>query len=113
MRKITTTALTAAFAVALGSAAMAQAMDPTSPSAPEASVGSASTNDTMSPGSSATPSPMRSVATASQVKTKLEASGYSNVQAVRKGVSGWTASATKDGKSVRVAVDQHSNIMTR
>ena len=96
MRKLTATALTTAVAIGLASAALAQS--PASPGSAAPSAGGASS---------------AIVSSASQAKAKLEASGYSNVQSVEKSGTGFTATAMKDGKSVRVAIDNHGNIETR
>jgi hypothetical protein len=53
------------------------------------------------------------IATSTEVKSKLEQSGYTSVSAIHKSTDGFTATAKKDGKSVHVAIDQQGNIQTR
>jgi len=103
MARISLFALTAALAVGLSAGAMAQSM--TSPATTPGSAGRMMST----PGSST----IGTIASASQVRAKLEAKGYTHVQAVKKGSTGWSATAEKNGKQVHVAVDEHGNIMTR
>ena len=45
------------------------------------------------------------------MKTKIEASGYSNVTDLKKdGTGDWTAKATKGGKQVAVMVDSKGTV---
>ncbi len=122
MRSISAAAWAAALVVGLGSVAMAQS--PTSPGATGHSIGtgttsggagnvgtppSAASGGSLS-GSEGMSSTSGQVATQSQVKAKLEANGYTDIQSVHKSTSGWTASAAKNGKHMRVAVDNQDNI---
>ena len=104
MGKITATVLTTLFIIGVSGGAMAQGMAPSSP-------GSSSSSPADSLGSNS--ATQAKIATTTQVKSKLEESGYTSVSGIQKSTDGWTATATKDGKSVRVAIDQRGNIETR
>jgi hypothetical protein len=118
MGKITATVLSTLFVVGVSAGAMAQGMSPgsssSSPPAASSSGGSMSgtSNGTMS-GSSSDMSAPSKIATSTQVKSKLEQSGYTSVTGIHKSADGFTATAKKDGKSVHVAIDQQGNIQTR
>jgi hypothetical protein len=63
-------------------------------------------------GSSTTtaPGPQSAMRTDQDVTKRLEDAGYSNVSDVKPGKNGYTASAMKNGKRVRVAVDANGKI---
>lgn len=122
MNKISTFALTMALAAGLATAAVAQTMTPSSPGATPSSPGmTPSSPDTTAPSSGSAAqsgdqgmsSSGGQVASATDVKAKLEASGFTNVQSIHKAKAGWTAVAEQNGKRVHVAVDDHGNIATQ
>jgi opacity protein-like surface antigen len=52
--------------------------------------------------------------TEGQAKSKIEASGYTNVSALKKDDNGiWTGSATKGGQKVNVKLDFQGNVVTQ
>ena len=57
-----------------------------------------------------TPGPQSAMKTDQDVTKKLQDAGYSNVTDVKPGKNGYTASAMKNGKRVRVAVDANGKI---
>ena len=86
-------------ATLLAAAGVANAQT-TTPSAPSATTPPSSGSATM-PGSGSA-----GAMTQTSVKSKLEASGYSNVTNLKQDSTGdWTAKATKGGKQVAVSVD--------
>jgi hypothetical protein len=93
------TILTVATLLAAAGVANAQTTTPSSPSATTPpSSGSATT-----PGSG---SASGGAMTQTSVKSKLEASGYSNVTNIKQDLAGnWTAKATKGGQQVAVSID--------
>ncbi len=89
-------------ATLLAAAGIANAQTSTTPSSPSTTTPPSGGSSTTMPGSSSTSGAM----TESSVKTKIEASGYSNVTGLKKDSTGdWTAKATKGGKQVAVMVD--------
>lgn len=89
-------------ATLLAAAGIANAQT-TSPSTPSATMPPAGTSTTM-PGGSA--GGTAGAMTESAVKSKLEASGYTNVTGIKKDSSGdWSAKASKGGKQIAVMVD--------
>ncbi len=75
--------------------------------------GSATGSTTGSATGSATttaPGPQSAMKTDQDVSKKLQEAGYSNVTDVKPGKNGYTASAMKNGKRVRVAVDANGKI---
>jgi hypothetical protein len=115
MGKISTLAATAFVTVGLCAGAMAQGMS-TSPSTGSSQKPSATAPSSPSGASSLSgsgSSAMGQVSSESQVKSALEAKGYTNIKSIEKSTSGWTASADKNGKPVHVAVDDHGNVATR
>ena len=50
--------------------------------------------------------------TETQAKSRIEASGYANVSALKKDEKGvWRATAMKDGKSVQVSLDTEGKVV--
>ena len=89
-------------ATLLAAAGVANAQT-TTPSAPSATTPPSSS--TTMPGSGSA-SGSAGAMTQTSVKSKLEASGYSNVTNIKQDSTGdWTAKATKGGKQVAVSVD--------
>jgi len=84
-------------AALLASTAIAYAQTSTTPSSP---------STPSSPGSTTTTPGGAGAMSQSSVKTKIEASGYSNVTNLKQDSAGqWTAQASKGGKQVAVMVD--------
>ena len=95
-------------ATLLAAAGIAHAQTSTTPSSPSATT-PPSTTTTPSTGGSASGS--AGTMSMSAVKTKIEASGYSNVTDLKKDSTGdWTAKATKSGKQVAVMVDSKGTV---
>jgi hypothetical protein len=95
------TIITLATLLAAAGIANAQTTSPSSPSA--TTPPSAGSTKTMPSGSA---SGTAGAMTESSVKSKIEASGYSNVTGIKKDSTGdWTAKASKGGKQVAVMVD--------
>src|SRR5438067_11540996 len=87
-------------ATLLAAAGIANAQT-TSPTAPSTTTPPSSGSSTTMPGSSGT-----SAMSESAVKSKIEASGYSNITNLKQDAAGgWTAKATKGGQQVAVSVD--------
>jgi hypothetical protein len=62
----------------------------------------------------AAPVPGANSFTEGQAKSKIEASGFTNVSALKKDENGvWTGSATKGGKKVNVKLDFQGNVVTQ
>jgi hypothetical protein len=117
MGKITASVLATLFAVGMSGAAMAQESTPsrsmpssTPSNSANPSGGMAAANDVGSGNGSAVQS---QISTSKEVRSKLEASGYTSVSGIHKSSDGFTAMAKKDGKSVHVAIDQQGKIETR
>ena len=92
------TIVTLATLLAAAGIANAQTTSPSSPSATTPPSGGSST--TMPSGSA---SGTAGAMTESAVKSKIEASGYTNVTGIKKDSTGdWTAKASKGGKQVAV-----------
>jgi hypothetical protein len=92
-------------ATLLAAAGIANAQTSTTPSSPSTTTPPSAGSATM-PGSSGSMSGTAGAMTESSVKSKIEASGYSNVTGIKKDSTGdWTAKATKAGKQVAVMVD--------
>jgi protein CpxP len=95
-------------ATLLAAAGIANAQT-TSPSAPSATTPPAGGSSTTMPGSSGAGS--TASMSMSAVKSKIEASGYSNVTNLKQDNTGnWTASATKGGQQVAVQVDSKGTV---
>jgi len=89
-------------ATLLAAAGMANAQT-TSPSAPSATTPPSSGSSTTMPGSSGGAAGALS---ATAVKSKIEASGYTNVTGLKQDADGgWSAKASKGGQQVAVSVD--------
>jgi protein CpxP len=87
-------------ATLLATAGIANAQT-TSPTAPSTTTPPSSGSSTTMPGSGGT-----SAMSESAVKSKIEASGYSNITNLKQDAAGgWTAKATKGGQQVAVSVD--------
>jgi hypothetical protein len=104
MHKISMIALAAAVALGLASLASAQTM--TTPS-------TGMEGATHTYGATGASHMSGQVDSSTAVKSTLEASGYSDVHAIKKAPTGWTATAVKNGHRVRVAVDDQGNIAIR
>lgn len=101
------TIVTLATLLAAAGVANAQTTTPSSPSSTTPPSGGSST--TM-PGASGGAGASGSMSMSS-VKSKIEASGYSNVTNLKQDATGdWTAKATKAGKQVAVAVDSKGTV---
>jgi putative membrane protein len=51
------------------------------------------------------------VLTEADARTRIEGAGYTNVTALTQGADGrWTATATQNGSSVNVAIDDQGNV---
>ena len=88
-------------ATLLAAAGVANAQT-TTPSAPSATTPPSGGSSTTMPGASGGGGAM----SMSAVKSKIEASGYSNVTNLKQDSTGnWTANATKGGQQVAVSVD--------
>lgn len=62
----------------------------------------------------AAPVPGANSFTEGQAKSKIEASGYTNVSSLKKDDNGvWTGSATKGGSKVNVKLDFQGNVVTQ
>ena len=62
----------------------------------------------------AAPVPGANSFTEGQAKSKIEASGFTNVSALKKDDNGvWTGSATKGGQKVNVKLDFQGNVVTQ
>ena len=95
-------------ATLLAAAGIAHAQTSTTPSSPSGTT-PPSTSTMPSTGGSASGS--AGAMSMSAVKTKIEASGYSNVTNLKKDSTGdWTAHATKGGKQVAVMVDSKGTV---
>jgi hypothetical protein len=116
MGKVSAFALAAILTAGLSVGAMAQGMS-SSPSTGSSHMPSTATPSSPSGASSLSGSGSSSatdqVSSESQVKSALEAKGYSNIKSIEKSRTGWTASAEKNGKQVHVAIDEHGNVATR
>jgi hypothetical protein len=110
MGKITATVLSTLFVIGVSAGAMAQGMSPGSSSSMP---GSNSSSGAAMPSTGSESAAPATIGTPTQVRSKLEASGYTSVTGIKKSADGWMANAKKDGKSVRVAIDQQGNIETR
>ena len=100
------TIVTLATLLAAAGIAHAQTTTPSSPSATTPPAGGATT--TMPSGSA---SGTAGALTESAVKSKIEASGYTNVSSLKKDSAGnWTAKATKGGQQVAVSVDAQGTV---
>ena len=96
------TIITLATLLAAAGIANAQTTTPTSPSTPTPPSGGSSTTMPGSGGASGGAGAMSATA----VKSKIEASGYSNVTGLKQDATGgWTAKASKGGQQVAVSVD--------
>jgi len=113
MAKITATVLATTLMMGVACGAMAQSMAPSSPGSSQSTPSYKAPTATDMQGTEGNSASSGKVATSTQVKSKLEASGYTRVQAIHKSADGWTATASKGGKSVHVAIDDHGNIETR
>ena len=96
-------------AALLASAGIAHAQTSTTPSSPSTPASPSATTPA-SPGSTTTTTPgagsSAGAMTQTSVKSKIEASGYSNVKDLKQDSKGqWTAHATKAGKEIAVLVD--------
>ena len=106
MGKITPSVLATLFVVGVSASAMAQGTSmPSHANSPS--------SETTMPNSGTGSATSAKIATPTQAKSKLEESGYTSVSGIEKSANGFTAMAKKDGKSVRVAIDQQGNIETR
>src|SRR5262245_33747837 len=90
-------------AALLAAAGIAHAQTSTTPSSPSTTTpASPGSTSTMPGGSSGGAGAM----TQTSAKSKIEASGYSNVKNLKQDTKGqWTAEATKGGKQIAVMVD--------
>ena len=89
-------------AALLASTTIAYAQTSTTPSSP---------STPPSPGSMTTTPGGAGAMSQSSVKSKIEASGYSNVTNLKQDTSGqWTAQATKGGKQIAVMVDSKGTV---
>jgi putative membrane protein len=85
-------------AALLAAAGIAHAQTSTTPTSPSTTTPPSSGSTATAPGSGAM--------TQTSAKSKIEASGYSNVKNLKQDTKGqWTAEATKAGKQVAVMVD--------
>jgi hypothetical protein len=88
-------------ATLLAAAGIANAQT-TSPSAPSTTTPPSGGSSTTMPGSGGAAGAMSATA----VKSKIEASGYSNITGLKQDATGgWTAKASKGGQQVAVSVD--------
>jgi hypothetical protein len=93
-------------ATLLAAAGIANAQT-TSPSAPSATTPPSGGSSTTMPGTGGAAGAMSATA----VKSKIEASGYSNVTGLKQDASGgWTAKASKGGQQVAVSVDSNGMV---
>ena len=100
------TALGAAMAPAALAQTTAPAANPQAPTNP-----AISSKDGNNPGAPATGA---NSFTESQARARLESRGYTAINGLAKDKDGvWRASATKDGKSVQVAVDYQGNVVAQ
>jgi hypothetical protein len=94
-------------AALLTAAGIAHAQTSTTPSSPSATSPSSPGSTTTMPGASGS----AGATDQSAVKTKIEASGYSNVTGLKQDSKGqWTAQATKGGKQIAVMVDSAGTV---
>jgi hypothetical protein len=115
MGKVSAFALAAILTAGLSVGAMAQGMSssPSTGSSHMPSTAPSSPSGASSLSGSGSSSATGQVSSESQVKSALEAKGYSNIKSIEKSRTGWTASAEKNGKQVHVAIDEHGNVATR
>jgi hypothetical protein len=99
MRRTTTHAIAVFFLLSASTLASAQSND-----TPAAGVGQ--------PGSAGA-GLYGSVNSVDQLRSRLRAEGYGNVQIVKKDAAGWSATASKDGREVSINVDNSGRILTR
>jgi hypothetical protein len=102
---------------AIGSSFAQNANAPSSPAQPPSA-----TQPRIEPSNAAPPAPQARPAapavganafTEGQAKSRIEASGFANVSALKKDEKGvWRATAMKDGKSVQVSLDAQGNVLT-
>ncbi len=98
---MTRTVLALAALVAAAGVANAQTTTPNRGSTMPPASGSAGSSTTTMPGSGS-----MGAMTSTEVKSKIEASGYKNVTGLKKDSQGnWSAMATKGGQQVAVSVD--------
>ena len=71
-----------------------------------ATSGSTSSSTTMAPG------PQSAMKSEQDVTKKLQADGYSDITGVKQDKNGYTASAMKNGKRVKVEIDANGNIQS-
>jgi protein CpxP len=100
-----------AIATLLAAAGIAHAQTSTTPSSPSATTPPSGGSATTMPGSSGAMSGAAGAMSPSAVKSKIEASGYSNVTNLKQdNAGGWTAQATKGGQQVAIAVDSKGSV---
>ena len=109
---MTRTIVTLATLLAAAGIAHAQTTTPSSPSTTTPpSGGSSTTMPGSSGGASGGAGATTGTMSMSAVKSKIEASGYSNVTGLKQDAGGgWTAQATKGSKQVAVAVDSKGTV---
>jgi hypothetical protein len=110
MRALSVVAVLASLAVPGMPAAFAQtgATQNTSPNPPAVSTSNAPSKTTAAPVAG------KNSFTEAQAKKRLESFGYSNVSALHEDAQSiWRGTATKNGKSVPVAVDYQGNIVAQ
>jgi hypothetical protein len=95
-------------ATLLAAAGIANAQTSTTPSSPS---GATPPSTSTMPSTSGSASGSAGAMSMSSVKTKIEASGYTNITNLKEDkAGGWTANATKAGKQVAVAVDAKGTV---
>jgi hypothetical protein len=117
MTKLKTVAMIGA--MLLGSSALALAQTSPTTTSPSTSTTTAPSNttgatsgSTSSSSTTTAPGPQSAMKSEQDVTKRLRAEGYSDVTGVKQDKNGYTASAMKNGKRVKVEIDADGNIQS-